>query len=97
MSIGRSGPVALGRTAFNVVALAVDTTEHVRAATRLIGGGSWTPLFHRCLAGRDQSARRCHGGHDRHRGDGYRGWRRRVVCSAISVDGLIWSPLVPLP
>jgi hypothetical protein len=43
--IARSGPVALGRTASNVVVVAVDTQNIVRAATRPIGGGSWTPLL----------------------------------------------------
>jgi hypothetical protein len=45
VAIDRSGPVALGRTKLNFVALAVDTKGTLRAATRLIAGGSWTPLL----------------------------------------------------
>ena len=45
VAIETSGPVALGLTALNVVALAVDTQGGLRAATRSIAGGSWTPLL----------------------------------------------------
>ena len=45
MAIDRSGPVALARTALNFVVPAVDTQGTLRAATRLIAGGSWTPLL----------------------------------------------------
>lgn len=97
VSIGRSGPVALGRTAFNIVALAVDRQGALRAATRLIGGGSWTPL----LPVPSPIAISPLGGVTAVTIDigvmaivvGVDG----IVCSAISVDGLIWSPLVPLP
>lgn len=97
VSIATSGPVALGRTALNVVALAVDTQGTLRAATRLIAGGSWTPLIPILsliaispLGGVtavtiDIGVMAIVVGVD------------GIVCSAISVDGLIWSPLVPLP
>src|SRR4030095_9750086 len=45
VSIARSGPVALGRTALSAAVVAVDSQNTVRAATRPIGGGSWTPLI----------------------------------------------------
>jgi hypothetical protein len=97
VSIDTSGPVALGRTAFNVVALAVDKQGTLRAATRLIAGGSWTPL----LPVLSPIAISPLGGVTAVTIDigvmaivvGVDG----IVCSAISVDGLIWSPLVPLP
>lgn len=97
IAIGRSGPVALGRTALNFVVLAVDTQGVLRAATRLIAGGSWTPL----LPVLSQIAISPLGGVTAVTIDigvmaivvGADG----IVCSAISVDGLIWSPLLPLP
>jgi len=91
------GPVALGLTALNVVALAVDTQGTLRAATRLIGGGTWTPLAPLLSLASISPL----GGVTAVTTDigvmaivvGVDG----VVCSAISVDGVIWSPLVPLP
>jgi hypothetical protein len=97
VAIETSGPVALGLTALNVVALAVDKQGALRAATRLIAGGSWTPLLPILspiaispLGGVtavtiDMGVMAIVVGVD------------GIVCSAISVDGLIWSPLVPLP
>jgi hypothetical protein len=95
--IDPTGPVALGRTALNVVALAVDTQGTLRAATRLISGGSWTPLIPLValvamsplggvtVVSIDLGVMAIAVGVD------------GVVCSALSVDGLIWSPLIPLP
>ena len=97
VTITTQGPVALGLTALNVVALAVDTQGILRAATRLIGGGVWTPLLPVPAA----IALSPLGGVTAVTIDfgvmaiavGIDG----IVCSALSVDGLIWSPLVPLP
>jgi hypothetical protein len=97
VSIARSGPVALGRTAFSAVVVAVDSQNTVRAATRPIGGGSWTPLIPLVslvaisplggvtVVSIDLGVMAIAVGVD------------GVVCSALSVDGLIWSPLIPLP
>jgi hypothetical protein len=97
VTIATQGPVALGLTAVNVVALAVDTQGILRAATRLIGGGAWTPLVPvpaaiavSPLAGVtavtiDFGVMAIAVGID------------GVVCSALSADGVIWSPLLPLP
>jgi hypothetical protein len=97
VAIATSGPVALGLTAVNVVALAVDTQGTLRAATRLIAGGNWTPL----IPVLSPIAISPLGGVTAVTIDigvmaivvGVDG----LVCSAISLDGLIWSPLVPLP
>lgn len=97
VAIDTSGPVALGLTALNVVALGVDTQGTLRAATRLIAGGNWTPL----LPLLSPIAISPLGGVTAVTIDigvmaivvGIDG----VVCSAISVDGLIWTPLIPLP
>jgi hypothetical protein len=97
VTIAREGPVALGRTVTHFVALAVDAQGRLRAATRLIGGGNWTPL----LAVPSLIAISPLGGVTAVTADfgvmaivvGVDG----VICSAISVDGLIWSPLAPLP
>jgi hypothetical protein len=95
--IARSGPVALGRTALNVVVVAVDTQNTLRAATCPIAGGSWTPLAPLLslaqisplggvtLVSIDPGVMAIAVGVD------------GVVCSALSADGLIWSPVVPLP
>jgi hypothetical protein len=99
VTIDTSGPVALGLTAFNVVALAVDKTGTLRAATRLIAGGPWTPLVP--VLSLLPVAVSPLGGVTAVTIDfgvmaiavGVDG----LVCSALSVDGLIWSPLVPLP
>ena len=96
-SIARSGPVALGLTAGNVVVAAVDTQSVMRAATRPFAGGSWTPLEPLfslvaisplggvTLVSIDLGVMAIAVGVD------------GVVQSALSVDGVIWSPLVPLP
>jgi hypothetical protein len=97
VAIDPTGPVALGRTALNVVALAVDTQGTVRAATRLISGGNWTPLIPLLSLVTISPL----GGVAAVTIDfgvmaiavGVNG----VVFSALSADGLIWSPLVPLP
>ncbi len=97
VTIATQGPVALGLTALSVVALAVDTQGILRAATRLIGGGAWTPLLPVPAA----IALSPLGGVTAVTidvgvmaiGVGIDG----IVCSALSIDGLIWSPLVPLP
>ena len=97
VAIETSGPVALGRTALNIVALAVDKPGTLRAATRLITGGAWTPLLPVPSAVKISPL----GGVTAVTIDigvmaiavGVDG----IVCSAISLDGLIWSPLVPLP
>jgi hypothetical protein len=89
--------VALGRTALNFVVLAIDTQGTLRAATRLIAGGSWTPLIPIV----SPIAISPLGGVSAVTMDigvmaiavGVNG----IICSAISVDGLIWSPLLPLP
>jgi hypothetical protein len=97
VAIDRQGPVALARTALNFVALGVDTQGALRAATRPIAGGSWTPLLPvPALVAISPIA-----GVSAVRIDfgvmaivvGIDG----VVCSAITLDGLLWSPLVPLP
>lgn len=97
VAIDTSGPVALGLTALNIVALAVDTKGKLRAATRPIAGGSWTPL----LPILSPIAISPLGGVTAVTIDigvmaivvGVDG----LVCSALSLDGLFWSPLLPLP
>jgi hypothetical protein len=95
--IARSGPMALGRTATNLVVMAVDTQNNLRAATRPIAGSSWTPLGQLFALGEisplggvtvvsiDLGVMAIAVGVD------------GAVCSALSADGLIWSPLLPLP
>ena len=97
VSIARSGPVALGRTALNVVVMAVDTENTLRAATRPIAGGDWrplepllslveiSPLGGVTVVSIDFGVMAIAVGVD------------GVVCSALSLDGLIWSPVLPLP
>jgi hypothetical protein len=97
VSIDTSGPIGLGRTAANLVALGVDKEGLLRAATRAIGGGNWTPLLPLLSLRKISSL------------GGVTGVSidlgvmaiavsvEGIVCSAISVDGLVWSPLVPLP
>jgi hypothetical protein len=97
VAIATFGPVALGLTAANVVALAVDTQGVMRAATRPLAGGTWTPL----IPVRSLIAISPLGGVTAVSIDigvmaivvGADG----IACSALSLDGLIWSPLVPLP
>jgi hypothetical protein len=97
VSIARSGPVALGRTASNVVVVAVDSQNVVRAATRPIAGGAWAPLVPLwslveisplggvTVVSIDLGVMAIAVGVD------------GVVQSALSVDGLLWSPVAPLP
>jgi hypothetical protein len=95
--IARAGPVALGRAGSNVVVAAVDTQNAVRAATRPIGGGDWTPLeplF--SLAGISPLGGVTLVSID----SGVMAIAVDVdglVCSALSPDGVVWSPLLPLP
>ncbi|MCC7123636.1 MAG: hypothetical protein IT178_02225 [Acidobacteria bacterium] len=97
VAIARTGPVALARTATDIVVLAVDTNFTVRAATRAIAGGNWTPLLPIVSLERISAL----GGVTpvsidlgvmalAVNTDG-------VVCSAISVNGLLWSPMSRLP
>ena len=97
VSIARLGPIGLGRTASNAVVVAVDAQNVVRAATRPLRGGSWTPLIPLLslvaisplggvtLVSIDVGVMAIAIG------------ANGAVCSALSVDGLLWSPLVPLP
>ena len=95
--IDRSGPVALGLTAANVVVLGVDTRGTLRAATRPIAGGSWTSLSPVLSPIAISPA----GGVTAVTIDvgvvaiivGVDG----IVCSTISADGLIWVPIIVLP
>jgi hypothetical protein len=96
-SIARSGPVALGLTASNVVVAGVDTQSVLRAATCPFVGGSWTPLEPLLslveisplggvtLVSLDLGVMAIAVGID------------GVVQSALSADGIVWSPLLPLP
>jgi hypothetical protein len=97
VTIATSGPVALARTALGIVALAVDAQGTLRAATRLIAGGAWTPLLPvpsfvnvSPLGGVTAVAIDFGVTAIAVATDGN-------VCSALSVDGLTWSPLMPLP
>jgi hypothetical protein len=97
VTIDTSGPVALGRTLQNIVALGVDTAGTLRAATRPIPGGDWTalqpilapvaisPLGGVSAVTLDIGVMAIVVGVD------------GIVHSALSVDGLLWSPLLPLP
>ena len=97
VTMAAQGPVGLGRTALSVVALAVDTQGILRAATRLTGGGAWTPLLPvpaaiTCSPLGGVTAVTIDFGVMAIAVD-----TDGVVHSALSVDGLIWSPLAPLP
>jgi hypothetical protein len=95
--IGTSGPVALGLTLQNAVVLAVDAQGTLRAATRPIPGGNWTPLLPLLssvpispLGGvtavtLDIGVMAIAIGVD------------GVIRSALSLDGLLWTTLLPLP
>jgi hypothetical protein len=97
VTIDTSGPVALALAGPNVVVLGVDTEGALRAATRPIAGGSWTsllpvlspiaisPLGGVTAVSLDIGVLAIVVGVD------------GVVQSAISVNGLIWTPLLPLP
>jgi hypothetical protein len=97
VTIAAQGPVALGLTSLNVVVIAVDTQGSLRAATRPIGGGAFTPFIAIPSAVVISSL----GGVTAVSIDfgvlavaiGADG----TLFSALSPDGLIWSPLVPLP
>jgi Subtilase family len=96
-TIDTAGPVALAVAGANVVVLGVDTDRVLRAATRPVGGGNWTPLLPLLstvaispLGGAvavsiDLGVMAIVVGVD------------GVVQSALSVNGLLWSPLLPLP
>ncbi|MDM0109871.1 S8 family serine peptidase [Variovorax sp. J22R24] len=97
VSIARLGPIGLGRTAANAVIAAVDAQNVVRAATRPLSGGTWTPLIPLLslvpisqlggvtLVSIDLGVMAIAIG------------TNGVICSALTVDGVLWSPLVPLP
>ncbi|SEF12728.1 Subtilase family protein [Rhizobiales bacterium GAS191] len=97
VAIDTFGPVGLGRAGQNFVALGVDKQGVLRAATRAVAGGAWTPLLP-VLSAIPLSPL---GGVTAVTIDigimaivvGVDG----VVCSSVSLDGLIWPPLVPLP
>lgn len=96
-NIDTSGPVALGFAGPNVVVLGVDTDGILRAATRLRGGGNWTPLLPVLApilvsplggvtaASIDVGVIAIVVGTD------------GVVMSSLSLDGLLFTPLLPLP
>lgn len=95
--MARSGPVALARTTHNVVVLGVDTQYTVRAATRPIAGGNWTPLFPILslenispLGGVTAVSIDLGVMAVAVNTDG-------VVCSALSGDGVLWSLMSRLP
>ncbi len=93
----RSGPTALGLTAQNIVVMVVDYQNVVRAATRPIAGGAWTPLLPllspvaispfggATLVSIDLGIMALAVSSD------------GVVCSALSMDGILWSWMTPLP
>jgi len=92
-----SGPIALGLTAQNVVVMVVDYQNVVRAATRPIAGGAWTPLLPLLspvaispfggvtLVSIDLGVMALAVSSD------------GIVCSALSMDGILWSSMTPLP
>lgn len=97
VNLPRSGPIALGLTAQNIVVMVVDYQNVVRAATRPIAGGAWTPLLPLLspvaispfggvtLVSIDLGVMALAVSSD------------GVVCSALSVDGILWSWMTPLP
>jgi hypothetical protein len=97
VAIDTFGPVGLGRAGQNFVALGVDKQGVLRAATRAVAAGAWTPLLP-VLSAIPLSPL---GGVTAVTIDigimaivvSLDG----VVCSSVSLDGLIWPPLVPLP
>ena len=97
IAIDTLGPIGLGLAAHNVVALGVDKQGALRAATRAVAGGAWTPL----IAVLSPVPLNPLGGVTAVSIDiGIMAIVVSVdgaVCSAISLDGLIWPPLVPLP
>jgi hypothetical protein len=97
VTIDTFGPVSLGLAAQNAVVLGVDKEGVLRAATRPIAGGDWTPLLPVLSAIKPSPL----GGVTAVTIDigvmaivvGVDG----VTCFSISPDGLIWPPLIPLP
>lgn len=97
VTIDTSGPVALAVAGQNVVVLGVDTEGLLRAATRPIAGGTWTPLLPVlspiaisplggvAAVSLDLGVMAIVVGVD------------GIVRSSLSLDGLIWLPLLPLP
>jgi hypothetical protein len=89
--------VGLGLAAPNIVALGVDKQGGLRAATRAMAGGNWTPMapvlsaFPLSPLGGVTAVSLDIG--IMAIGVGVDG----VVCFSISLDGLIWPPLIPLP
>lgn len=95
--IERSGPVAVARAGTNIVVLAVDTDYTVRAATRPLAGGAWTPFLPVLslesispLGGVTAVSIDLGVMAVAVNTDG-------VVCSALSVDGVLWSLMSRLP
>jgi hypothetical protein len=96
-NIDTSGPVALGLAGPNVVVLGVDTDGLLRAAARARVGGEWSPLLPVIspilvsplggvtAASIDSGVLAIVVGTD------------GVAMSALSLDGLLFTPLIPLP
>ena len=97
VAIDTSGPVGLARTAASIVALGVDKQGTLRASTRPIAGGNWTPLLPLLSASKISSLAGVTAVSIDLGAMAITVSVEGIVCSAISVDGLIWSPLVPLP
>ncbi|RPH54588.1 MAG: hypothetical protein EHM84_01440 [Lysobacterales bacterium] len=97
VTIATQGPVALARSGANIVILAVDTEGVLRAATRPAAGGDWTPL----LPILSSVAISPVGGVSAVSIDlgvmAIAVDKDGVIQSALSVNGLFWSPLIPLP
>ena len=97
VAIDTFGPVGLGLAGPNVVAFGIDKQGVLRAATRAIAGGNWTPLapvpsaFPLSPLGGVTAVSLDIG--IMAIGVGIDG----IVCFSISLDGLIWPPLIPLP
>jgi len=93
----RHGPVALVLLPTSVVVMAVDLQNNVQVATRPVAGGAWTPfipvlsIVPICPMGGVTLVRIDLGVMAL-----AVAWDGRV-CSAVSADGVLWSPFVPLP
>lgn len=97
-TIAIEGPVALARAGDNIVVLAVDTEGVLRAATRPVAGGDWTPLV--AILSATATLLSPLGGVSAVSIDlgvmaiavGIDG----SIQSALSTNGLLWSPLFPV-
>ena len=98
VAVATSGPVGLAVAGGSAVVLAIDTAGALRVATRPVGGGDWTPLGTvpslvtlSPLGGvvavgmADVGVMAICIARD------------GSVLSAVSADGTIWAPLLPLP